>query len=222
MVTTVSQSATVNRSLSDITADIYNSAGELVRTLYSSVSDATGSTMNSVLLSTNYIRPSESSPAASGAPPVVHIVIQSSGSPVTVSWDGTNNSATDVTPGVYTIDVHWSNGDVTSETIVRQIMVLAGAGGGGLAVARPNVLNASNGMTTNFDASTVPNAASLQVQIYTITGELIRVLNSSNGTPQVNWNGTGMASGIYIAALTLQNADGGTLAVQRLKILIIH
>ena len=179
--------------------------------------------MNAVVLSTNYLKPgSEPTPVSSGTPSVVSIVVQSSGSPVTVFWDGTNNSATYVTPGVYTIEVHLAEGDANSQTITRQIMVLPGYNAGAFAVARPNMLNAANGMISTFDATGVPNAYFIQVQLYTIAGERIQTLTSTYGMPQVSWNAAGMASGIYIAALTIQNSNGGTLSIQRLKILLTH
>jgi hypothetical protein len=77
-------------------------------------------------------------------------------------------------------------------------------------------------MTTTFDGTGVPNAYSIQVQIYTLAGELVRTLISPGGNPQINWDATGLASGLYISVVTIQNANGGTMGRQSLKVLVIH
>jgi hypothetical protein len=222
VVTSVSQTATVNRNLSNITVNIYNSAGELIRILYSTVNDWTGASMTDVVLSANIIRPSTSGPVTSGTPSQVDIVVNSSdGSAVTLVWDGTNNSGTDVTPGVYTVNCHWSQGSTNFQNIIRSVVVMGGITNT-TVVARPNVLNAANGMITTFDGSGVANAYLIQVKLYTIAGELIQSLSSPAGTPEVNWNAAGFASGVYIAAVNIQNAAGGNIGVQRLKVLVLH
>jgi uncharacterized repeat protein (TIGR01451 family) len=224
VVTSVSQTAIVNRNLSNIAVNIYNSAGELIRTLYSAVADATGDSMTDVVLSSNVIRPSPSGPSTitSGTPSEVNIVVNcEGGSPVTLMWDGANNSGTDVTPGVYTVNCHWSQGTVNSQNIIREIIVV-GDSANTTVVARPNMLNAANGMTTTFDGMGVPGAYAIQVNLYTISGELVRVLNSPYGIPEVSWNATGFASGIYLSAVTVQNASGGTITTQKLKVLVVH
>jgi flagellar hook assembly protein FlgD len=178
--------------------------------------------MTNVTLSSNILRPSLTAPAAGAANNVATILIETSGTPVTLTWDGSNNSSSLVTPGVYTIDVHWNNGSGSTTNISREIIVMSGSGVSGIAVARPNVLNASNGMTTTFDATGVQSAYSIKVQVYTIAGQLIQTVISPQGTPQVQWNATGMASGIYIAVMEIDNSNGGILNRQRLKILLLH
>jgi flagellar hook assembly protein FlgD len=223
IVTSVYQMATVNRNLSNSVAQIYNSAGELVRTLSQTVAQATGSTMSDMSLSSNSIMPG--APASiTSEPSVVQIQIQTTSSPVTMSWDATNDQGAYVSPGTYTISVHWSNGTSLAQNISRLVTVLAGNGPGGSVVARPNSLNANNGMTTTFDASRVQNAASVKVQLYTVTGEFIKSVSSNSGGDLIaaSWDATGMASGIYIAVATVENANGGVVKTQRLKILVVH
>ena len=84
----------------------------------------------------------------------------------------------------------------------------------------PNILNATNGMTTTFNAAGVTNASGLKVKIYTIAGELVQAFVS--GTPTAAWNASGLASGIYIANVEVDNANGGVVSQQRLKILVLH
>jgi large repetitive protein len=222
VVTSVAQTAIVNRSLANITANVYNEAGELVRTLYNVVSDPVGSTMNNVTLSSNILRPSVAAPAGGSTTNVANILIETSGTPVTLTWDGTNSGGTIVTPGVYTIAVHWNDGTGQTSDISREIIVMPGPGASGIAVARPNVLNATNGMTATFDATGIQNAYSIKVQVYTMTGQLVQVLTSPQGSPIVPWNATGMASGIYIAVMEVDNSNGGVISRQRLKVLLLH
>jgi len=222
VVTSVDQTAIVNRSLANITANVYNEAGELIRTLYDVVSDPVGSSMTNVTLSSNIFRPSLATSTAGSSNNLATIFIETSATPVTLTWDGTNNSSSLVTPGVYTIEVHWNNGSGQTSDISREIIVMPGSNTIGVAVARPNVLNEANGMITTFDATGVQNAYSIKVQVYTMTGQLIQTLTSSQGLPQTQWNASGMASGIYIAVMEIDNSSGGMLNRQRLKILLLH
>jgi flagellar hook assembly protein FlgD len=181
-----------------------------------------GVNMTNVTLNSNVFRPSLATTAAGGSSNLASILIETSGTPVTLTWDGTNNSSNLVTPGVYTIEVHWNNGSGQTSDISREIIVMPGSNTSGIAVARPNVLNEANGMTTTFDATGVQNAYSIKVQVYTMTGQLIQTMASPPGSPMVPWNASGMASGIYIAVMEIDNSSGGMLNRQRLKILLLH
>jgi flagellar hook assembly protein FlgD len=224
IVTSVTQRAIVARTLTSVSGIIYNSAGEAVRNLYNLVDDAKGLTMENLILNTSTIKPNASGAVSvnGGTPTQVDIAIQTSGTPVTLVWDGTNNNGACVSPGVYSLNINWNDGAGHTQNISREITVLPGTAATGLAVAKPNVLNSTNGMIATFDATNVSNAYSIQVQIYTMAGEKVRSLSSFSGFPQVGWIATGMASGIYIATVNVQNASGGTISVQRLKVLVLH
>jgi len=219
-VTSVSQTAIVNRSLSSVEVDIYNGAGEIVRKLYNVVDNSTDSNMTNVILSTQLLRPNPSNIPSSPTASQLQILVQDTISPVTLTWDGTDNSGTYVTPGQYEIQVHWTNGSGTTTDITRTIMVLPAPGVSGIVAAIPNVLGGKNGTTTTFNAGGVLNASSLKVKIYTLAGELVQSFVS--GTTTATWNASGIASGIYIANVEIDNANGGVVNQQRLKILVIH
>lgn len=221
VVTSVAQTAMVNRSLANISVNVYNEAGELIRTLYNLVDDPVGSNMTNVTLSSNVIRPNLAPPNTVSSS-LATIMIETSAAPVTLTWDGTNNAGSLVTPGTYTLEVHWNNGSGQTSDISREIIVMSNSSANGIAVARPNVLNAANGMTATFDATGVQNVYSIRVQIYTTIGQLIHTVTSAPGLPQAQWNASGMASGIYIASVEMDNASGGVMNRQRLKILVIH
>lgn len=222
VVTSVSQKVTVNRSLSNIAANVYNAAGELVRTLYYLVDDPLGSNMTNVTLSSNVLQPSLSLANNSpGAPNLATILIQTSGTPVTLTWDGTNNDGSVVTPGEYTIQIHWNDGSGQTTDISRTILVVASATITGRVVAEPNELNQGNSWTTRIDISQVAaNAASFKLRVYAISGELV-YSQQVNGT-YFNWNASGLASGLYIASVEVDNPAGGLVARQFVKILMLH
>ncbi len=219
VVTSVSQNAIVNRSLSKIEIDIYNSAGEVVRHLYDFVDDSSSTQMTNVTLGSNVIKPGSVSP---GEPSTVQILAQTSSAPVTVVWDGTADGGGWVTPGEYQVEVHWNNGSGSTTDITRSVLVLSNNGITGNVVARPNVLNTVNGFTTTFDASGVQNASSIKVNIYTIAGELVQNMTSASGMPVQPWSPVGLASGIYLANVEVHNANGGVVNRQFVKVLLLH
>jgi uncharacterized repeat protein (TIGR01451 family) len=217
--TNVSLSVTVNRQLSNVTVNIYNSAGELVKMLYSSVSNPFNAQMTNVILSSNVIRPG---PGDSGSPGSLTITVGTSGTPVTLTWDGTNNSSTIVTPGSYTIQVHWDNGQNDTGDISRTVLVAPTGGLYGTVVAEPNVLEPRATLTTTFNGTGVTNAWTLNVRIYTIAGQLVESIHGVSGTATAQWTASGIASGIYIAAVEVQNANGGVIERQTLRLLVLH
>jgi flagellar hook assembly protein FlgD len=152
---------------------------------------------------------------------LLQIVINTTGSPVTLTWDGTSNSSTNVTPGTYQIELHWNDGQGQASNIIRTVQVVSVGGVSGTVVAEPNVLISGSTVTT-FNGSGVANAWTLNVKIYTIAGELITSITGAPGTTTVPWNASGMASGIYIAAVQVQDVNGGVLANQLLKVLVLH
>jgi len=220
IVTSVSQKAIVNRKLSKVEVDIFNQAGEVVRRLYNVVDNATDSTMTNVSLSTNVMKPNLGGAFAGTTASKLTISVQDSVSPVSLVWDGTTDSGTFVTPGEYEVQVHWTDGNGTTTDITRTVLVLPSASVSGIALAEPNVLTSATTMTTTFDATRVLNAASLKIKIFTVAGELVQSFGSSSNSTQ--WNASGLASGIYIANMEIDNASGGVINTQRLKILVLH
>jgi hypothetical protein len=220
VVTSVSQKAIVNRNLSKVEVDIFNQAGEVVRRLYNVVANATNSTMTNVSLSTNVMKPNLGTTFGTTTASNLTITVEDSSSPVILVWDGSSDSGTFVTPGEYEVQVHWTDGNGTTTDITRTVLVLQSASVSGVALAEPNVLTSSTTMVTTFDASRVLNVTAMKIKIYTVAGELIQSFGvASNTTP---WNASGLASGIYIANVEMDNASGGVVNSQRLKILVLH
>jgi len=221
VVTSVSQKVMVNRGISTASVNVFNSAGELVRNLYQEVQDSNDSQMTSMNLSANVFRPGIST--AAGSPNVQILVMTSSSATVTLLWNGMNDTGMMVTPGQYAIEVHWTNGQGGVSDIKREILVMAGSGTEGVVVARPNELLINKGIsTTIFDGSKVANSTSLQVKVFTVTGELAAVLVSSSGTPMISWNATGMASGIYVASVQVFDGNENMVHQQFVKVLVLR
>ncbi len=223
-VTSVSQQAIVNRDLGTLTVNIFNSAGELVRNLYASVADANAAGANTAgaVLGPNVLKPGATATTSQDAVPDISIVVDSGSGPVTLLWDGSNNQGTYVTPGGYSVQIHWSGGESQERTVVREVMVLSPQGqAGGVAIA-PNVLGVKYGTTAFFDASSIAESFSIRVQLYTLSGERVATLTSPTGQPQVSWNAAGIASGIYVSATTVFNSVGGTIRTERHKVMVLR
>jgi hypothetical protein len=175
--------------------------------------------MTNVNLSSSVISPGSGTNGNSGG---LTIVVVTSGTPVTLTWDGTNNSSTMVTPGSFTILINWDNGQGSTTDISRTVMVIPSSGSTGVAIARPNVLEPSQTMTTTFDGSGVANAYAVNAKVYTIAGQLISPIQGAPGTALAYWNASGMASGIYFAVVDVLDANGGNIDHQIFKILVLH
>ncbi len=217
VVTTVTQQATVSRSLAQVTMNIYNEAGEVVKCLYNLVDDSDHSQMTGVSLSTHVIDPGAVTVA--GAAVSVRIVIQTTGTPVTFFWDGTSDNNALVSPGQYMVEAHWNNGQGTTD-ITQLIMVTGGPQANGLVTAQPNILAGGTTRTTFVLNSAQP--MSLKVNIYTVAGELVKSLLGGPGTNQALWDAGSTASGLYLAVVEISNLNGGITGRQVLKIIVVH
>jgi hypothetical protein len=103
------------------------------------------------------------------------------------------------------------------------VLVTAGEGISGAVVARPNLLKPKQGVPiATFDGTGIANAFTLTVNIYTITGELVKAITGPSGTAMASWNATRIASGIYIASVEVQDGNGGVIKQQLMRILVLH
>jgi uncharacterized repeat protein (TIGR01451 family) len=220
-VQTLTQEAVVNRSLYKATVLIYNEAGEVVRHLYTYVDDPGKQTVGEVTLSTKVIAPS--GVATSGTPNTVTITLSNG---TVVTWDGKSDSGSYVTGGQYFVEVHSSDGQ-GGETIVTEKITVQGQNVGlgvGTLAAEPNVINEKSGTTVvTFTMKNSGMSLSLRASIYTVAGELVKVEQGTAGEPAVvTWDTAGMASGLYLAVVEEQGANGGGLQRQIVKILVVH
>jgi sugar lactone lactonase YvrE/flagellar hook assembly protein FlgD len=221
VVSTVTQSATVSRSLAKVSVNIYNEAGEVVKHLFTWVANPLATQMTSVILSSSVLQPG--APASAGRPSNVQIGIQTSGAAVTLSWDGTDDNGAYVTAGYYLLEARWFGGQGGTSDISKGILVMDnGNRSGGTLIAQPNILTASAGITRTTFKYYSGQSLTLRVRIYTLAGELAAELQGDSGTNQASWNATGYASGLYLAAVDLLNNDGGKVGQQILKIMVLR
>ncbi len=221
MVTTVTRQATVSRSLVKVSVEVYNSAGEVVKHFYGWVDDPLGARMTNVVLSGSALQPG--APAGQGQPSDVQIMIQTSGTAVTLSWEGTNDQGSYVSPGEYLLQAHWFDGQGATTDISKSILVTAyGNRGAGTLVAQPNILTVSAGVTRTTFKDDSPENLTLRVRIYTLAGELAADFQGTPGTNQASWDATGYASGLYLAAVDLLNAEGGRMGQKVLKVMVLR
>jgi uncharacterized repeat protein (TIGR01451 family) len=104
-------------------------------------------------------------------------------------------------------------GDGNTSTPTKIPILAAGAG---RVTAWPNILKAGSMVATFHTDST--SSPTLKVSIYTLAGELVQVINGSQGSNQAAWNASGVASGLYLAVVEEMDADGGLLSRQIVKI----
>jgi len=219
MTTSVSMKAVVSRTLSRITANIYNSAGEVVRRLYKMVDDPVGGAMTGVELSTGVIEPGVASPTDPGQ---LEVVLQTTAGPVTLVWDGRNDKGEVVMGGHYQLEVKWDNGKGNVTEITKGVLVVGGRIAQGTVVARPNVLTGPGPRVAVIE---VNSAQGLRVRgrVYTIAGELVATLESDPMNPwQTSWEAGNVASGLYLAVVEGLNSKGGRVLKQIVKIMVVR
>lgn len=221
VATTVTQEAVVSRNLAQVSAAVYNEAGEVVRHLTAWVDDASSAGMTNVTLSGGVLEPGAA--GTPGTPNQIQILIQSSASAVTLSWDGTDDQGGYVISGHYLLSVHWDGGQGASSDISKTVLVVGGgAREEATVIAEPNLLNTSIGQKRVSFIGPSGQGLTLRVKVFTITGELAASFQGDSETGQAFWNASGMASGLYLAVVEKLNASGGLSGRQILKISVIH
>lgn len=217
VVTTVNQTVTVSRNLSRVAVLVYNEAGEIVRHLAAIVDDASGTQLTDMTLSQSTLEAGSPGTSPAGN---VQIAIQTSGSPVTLSWDGRDDAGSLVTNGHYQLVAGWQDGQGGTSTLSRGIVVVNDNTPSGGITARPNLLRISNGQTTiTFEDHSGQNRT-LKVGVYAISGELVTTV--SGGINGASWDASGVASGVYLAAVSVMDGNGRTASQQVLKILVLR
>jgi flagellar hook assembly protein FlgD len=207
VVTSVTQTVTVNRSLSMVSVAVYNEAGEVVKHLYQALVPVGDNTIQSVSLSSSVISPGGPS-ASPGAPAQTNILVAMSSGGMTIVWDGTGDAGNVVTNGQYFVEAHWVNESGGDQTITQKVSVLNSGRGmvQGQVFAQPNLL--AGGQTTTLLKVNSASSLTLTARFYTVSGELVGTAQGLEGTNQVAWNAMGVASGFYLAVVELQDSEG--------------
>ena len=219
-VVTTTQQVMISRSLYKATVLIYNEAGEIVRHLYSFVDDPGNSTVNGAQFSTSVIKPAFGVPPA-GVPSQLTITLSTG---ATLVWDGRSDAGAFVQSGQYFVEIHSLNGAGADATVTKQVAVQAAdiLGGVGAITARPNVVDLTKGNGDVSFASSSTMGLTLRAGVYTTAGELTGIVEGGQGTGTINLNASKLASGLYLVIIEAGDSNGGFVAHQILKMVVIH
>ena len=212
----VTQQAVVSRSIEQVTVNIYNEAGEVVRHLFAYMDDANNNAITGFDLSASTIVPGSLSP---GTPSQVRIT--SNLGTLLATWNGKSDSGTVVANGVYFVEVSILNGTGGQSVITKTVTVLQQGSRwvNGTVTVAPNEADA-NHPTITFVTGTA--GLTLGVRIYDVAGELVANINGTSGSSQAQWTSDRTASGVYIAIVELADSDGKLLGQQTFKLLVRH
>jgi uncharacterized repeat protein (TIGR01451 family) len=217
VVHSVSQEITVSRSIAQVSVKVYNSAGEVVRELFTQMDDPCvpsapcPNPLAGVRLSTRVLNPVES-----GTPGPNQILTVTSQSGLSIQWDGRSDEGQVVQNGHYELEVHYVDGRGGSETVGLGVVVQA-TGKGPLEDA---VSVSSNLITGGATTATItvarPESYDMKVSLYNVAGELIRKGPfTSSGTNQVTFDLSGLSSGLYFAITDLYEAGTGRFVLRK-------
>ncbi len=205
VVTTVTRTVGVNRSLSTLSVAVYNETGEVVKHLYQGIVPSNSNTIQSVVLSSTVVTPG--SPTVSPSSSSITVLVAMAGAGVTLAWDGTNDQGGMVTNGQYYVEASWLNGG-DDQVVTQQVSVVDGSRGmvPGQLLVEPNVL--AGGQTAAVFTVDSAQGFTLRVRVYDVAGELVGAVQGPSGADQAVWNAGGMASGLYIAVVDLEGPNG--------------
>jgi hypothetical protein len=192
---------------------VYNEAGEAVRHLYTYIDDPTNTLLRGVELSSTFMEPGSVSPALPGS-----IGIANDQGVIIAVWDGRGDSGSIVTNGMYNIEIAATDGQGGETDIVKQVFVIGRPGGGTEVAASPNIVDPAQPWVV-FGGGGTPGLT-VSVGIYDVAGELVTQVKGATGSGQAQWNSTGIASGLYLAEVTLTDANGKWAGRQVLKVLV--
>ncbi len=214
--TTVTQPVAVNRSYVQVAVRVYNEAGEVVRTLLTQTLPTLEGVVHSLTLSTPVIRPNSKD---GGAPAWVTIQVDSG--MVIPAWDGDNDAGMPVQSGQYYISVHTVDGNGGDSTLTQGIVVMNEISGSQLVLATPNLITGTDPRFTFTVQAGLTNVV-MDGRIYDLAGELLGHFSAKPQGGKVVWQAGWIASGIYLAVVTLSNSDGDMIGRQILRIAVVH
>ncbi|MFP4465979.1 MAG: hypothetical protein ACLFP1_02905, partial [Candidatus Goldiibacteriota bacterium] len=178
------------------TVNIYNSAGELVKTIPVDTIGATGSDDMEII-------PSAPDAFSPGEGDRQYAEIHYMGEVVT--WDGTNNSGMIVSNGVYMIELVNIDENGVKTVKTGDITVLHnGYEIFGNVRVLPNPVDLKQSRDVVFRFNAMENTE-IYVKIYNMAGELITNIEALNGENEIRWRVLSderkIASGLYIAVM---------------------
>jgi len=220
VVNSVSNLVMVSRSIARIQVNIFNSAGEIIRHLYSVADDPGNLSLVDVQVSSSVIRPTQDGVPVAGANNVVQITSLSG---VNMSWDGKSDTGSIVTNGHYEIEVHYVDGRGGEQVFSRGVIVQSTNTPitDGKAYVAPNILK--DGQTTAIVKVNSATAFTLTATLYDVAGERVsQPVTGPTGAKQAPLDVSGLASGIYFVVVELRDLNGGLAGRQVTQIVVQH
>jgi hypothetical protein len=205
-----SVSMQVLRQPQALTVQVFNSAGELVRTL--SVPAGTGAPSAPSLVAA-FVAPAQAGPGQG-----LRIGL---GPSLAAWWDGRNDLGAPAASGPYLLKVTWPKPGGAPQLYNATVTLLAAPQGDPLATAwmGPNPLHSGQGpLVVGLDPGV--DASTLHGRVYTLAGELVGQL-SPDASWRLAWAGSGAAGGVYLLELTVTDASGH-LRHRLLKVAVIQ
>ncbi len=218
VVTSISQTVTVSRSIAKVQVNVYNESGEVIRHLIAYADDPGNMNLGNVLFSSATIQPTQGTPTPNGTSDLVMTFPNGT----TVAWDGTNDNGQIVTNGVYNVEIHWLDGNGGEEVISHNVTVERGNNAGnGVAVAAPNILNGGSAGTTVYADSGL--SLTLTAAVYDVAGELVKKpVTGPAGGGMVPVDVSGLASGLYFVVTDLTDSSNGHFIQKQVTQIVIR
>jgi flagellar hook assembly protein FlgD len=221
-VTTVTRQVAVNRTLNEVSIQVFNEAGEVVRNLYAYTGNSLTNNAVEVNLSSSEFQPTSGD--TRGTIPSQLMITLNTGT--TVVWNGQSDLGSIVPSGQYYITVHIQDGHGGETVVTRQVTVMSQDATQGLGnlVAMPNIVNRSspNGSMVLFETNS-SQTLTLSYRIYDVAGELVKTRSfGPTGSNSAQWDTSPLASGCYFAVVDALNSGGGLVGRKVLKVVVVH
>lgn len=192
--------------------NIYNSAGELVRTL------GTGGGSSNPMTQLGFRDPSKTAFALGGSG-VEFVLKDSSGSQLSSIWDGRSNSGAMVKSGSYTVQLV-DNSSGHAVLVSKGFVLLADPAASAFdAVIGPNPAGPADAQLVVALKGQGPGAAA-SVKLFNLAGELVAQGAESAGSGKIILKLGNWSSGIYVASV--ESREGGALLKRKIRRIAIQ
>jgi len=199
----VVKDVTVLANNSKLQMRIFNSAGEIVKTLPVTVTAPYGTTEIKVI-------PESPKPFVPGDDPYAEIIYNGE----TIKWDGTNNFGRIVDSGAYVLQI--VNIDENGYRVIAQANITVLHDGyqviSDIKIV-PNPMDMKKTSVVSFKY-TVTAGTKVTVRLYNINGEIVKTLSDPTGTGEIKWDisaeRTPYATGLYVCVIEAQATNGIT------------
>lgn len=219
-ITTLQQSVQVLNVAPQNTLSIYNSAGELVRSL---ALPAAGTGRFSSMRFDDAaiaVRVDEVTGAMLGEPLKIYVTDEK-GQEASLTWDGLNSQGQPVASGTYTAELVFATAGAARQVVSSKSLAVINAGplaSLSSAVAYPNPVRSG----ADVQVAYTPSAGTTAVgRLYDLAGELVSQAEDLANLGRLSFPGGSLAGGIYIIKVE-KRSGAAVLARVQLKVAVVH